>query len=505
MMLARASILKHDDTHLPVTGAGHKVEVETRPNRAISDPPAAPSIRRAKTLKECGVTKSSKVAGKGATSTVTRASCHGKVVALKTFQKEKSGESDAAFKRRIDVEYEIAHSLHHPNVVETMELVWDEGKHNWAETMEWCGGGDLYSIIKNGSMTAVERNCCFKQLIRGVAYMHSMGVAHRDIKPENLLLNEEGQLKISDFGVSDIICVHEGEGPKKCRGLCGSLPYMAPEIHTSDEYDGFALDVWGCGIVYITLAFGGLIWNKAVLGERGWDLFMGYFQRAEERTAKKLEEAKQQQHLEAQKEAEDARSTASSLDHENDKKSFKSVKSEDNDGLSRASSSLSFKVPSPTNTPPNGYAVPGSPTPSTGRPTSSDGKSSKPVHLFRIPPTIKPDHMIQSPLPISKAASAAKGEVKASSPHYPPFESFVPNQRRLIYRILDPNPATRITAPEILKDPWFKEIQCCSFDPDELFRVRSGTFDASKGTVSKKRAMPVKHKHPNHLIKPVKK
>ena len=86
-----------------------------------------------------------------------------------------------------------------------MELVYDDSKHNWAETMEWCGGGDLFSIIKSGNMTAVERNCCFKQLIRGIAYMHSAGIAHRDIKPENLLLNEDGQLKITDFGVSDVV------------------------------------------------------------------------------------------------------------------------------------------------------------------------------------------------------------------------------------------------------------------------------------------------------------
>ena len=137
------------------------------------------------------------------------------------------------FKRRIDIEFEIAHSLHHPNIVETMELVWDEGKHNWAETMEWCGGGDLFSIIKLGHMTALERNCCFKQLVRGVAYMHSMGVAHRDIKPENLLLNEEGQLKITDFGVSDVV-VQNGGDHKKCHGICGSEPYMAPEVHTRE-------------------------------------------------------------------------------------------------------------------------------------------------------------------------------------------------------------------------------------------------------------------------------
>ena len=507
MMLAKGSILKHDDAHRPVAGTGHKALFETRPNRAISDPPAAIGVRRAKTLKECGVTNRGKVAGKGATSTVTRAECKGKVVALKTFQKGKGDGSDAEFRRRIDVEFEIARSLHHPNVVETMDLIWDEGKHNWAETMEWCGGGDLYTIIKNGSMTTVERNCCFKQLVRGVAYMHSQGIAHRDIKPENLLLSEDGQLKITDFGVSHVV-FHEGEDDylKKCSGLCGSEPYMAPEVHTSKEYHGFPLDVWGCGIVYITLTFGHLLWHKAAIGDKRYEGYFASYLKAQERTAKKIEEAKHQHDCDGHKDgSEDARSTTSTdHDHDHDKKS---LKSEDNDVLSRVSSSMSFKAPSPTGTPPNDYAVPGSPTASEGRPSSAEGTSKTPkrAQSFRTAPTVKPDNMVSSPLPIAKAASAAKGEVKAASPHYTPFEILQPHQRRLLYRILDPNPATRITAAEILKDPWFKEIQCCSFDPDELFRVQSGTFDASKGTVNKKKAMPVKHKHPNHLIKPVKK
>jgi tRNA A-37 threonylcarbamoyl transferase component Bud32 len=202
----------------------------TRGTRSTSDPPLALGITRAKTLKESGITNRGKQAGKGATSTVSRTSSNGHVIALKTFKKPSGSESDVDFKRRIDLEYQIAHSLHHPNVIQTMELLWDEGKHNWAETMEWCGGGDLFSVIKFGHMTSAERNCCFKQLVRGVAYMHSMGIAHRDIKPENLLLNEDGQLKITDFGVSDV--VQHGQEHKKCHGRCGSEPYMAPEVHT---------------------------------------------------------------------------------------------------------------------------------------------------------------------------------------------------------------------------------------------------------------------------------
>jgi serine/threonine protein kinase len=107
--------------------------------------------------------------------------------------------------------------------------------------------------------------------------------------------------------------------------------------------------------------------------------------------------------------------------------------------------------------------------------------------------------MVQSPLPIYKAPGAIKADVHNPVPHYIPFEGFKPLQKRLVYRMLDPNPATRITAAEILKDPWFKEIQCCSFDPDELFRVKSAIFDASEASGGKK-AMPVKHKHPNHLL-----
>jgi serine/threonine protein kinase len=495
-LFVQGPTLQHDETHAPATDAGHKA-VPNLGSRSTSDLPVLSGVRRARTLKECGVKNRGKVAGKGATSTVTRTECNGKAVALKLFQRGRTDESDTDFKRRIDVEFEIASSLHHPNVVKTMELVWDEGKHNWAETMEWCGGGDLYSIIKNGSMTTIEQNCCFKQLVRGVAYMHSMGVAHRDIKPENLLLNEEGQLKITDFGVSDIV-YHDGEGQRKCHGLCGSEPYMAPEVHTSEEYDGFPLDVWGCGIVYVALVSGGFLWHKASIADNNWISYLGHCRKAQERTAKKIEEARQQRELQAQKEAkEDAHSiTSSAPDHDYDKKS---LKSDDTDVISRVSSAMSFGLPSPSHTPPNGFVFPGSPVQSECRPGSADDtlKTPKPKTSSRA---IKPDNTTHGPLPIS----AAKGEVKASTPHFPPFEGLQPHQRRILYRILDPNPATRITAAEILKDPWFKEIQCCSFDPDELFRAQHGSFDASKGTISKKNSMPVKHKHPNHLIKPVK-
>ena len=76
-----------------------------------------------------------------------------------------------------------------------MDLVQDEYQR-WCEVMEYCPGGDLYAAIKKGGMSPSEVECCFKQMLCGVEYLHRQGVAHRDIKPENLFFNAPGQLKV---------------------------------------------------------------------------------------------------------------------------------------------------------------------------------------------------------------------------------------------------------------------------------------------------------------------
>lgn len=511
--------LEHEETNEPAIGIGHKA------GRSPTDPPATPGVTRAKTLKEYGIKHRGKQAGKGATSTVTQCMSHGRAVALKTFKKpHNTRETPEEQKRRIDIEYEIAHNLHHPNVIETMELLWDESKHNWAETMEWCGGGDLYSIIQHGNMTQVEKDCCFKQLVRGVAYMHSQGIVHRDIKPENLLLNDEGQLKITDFGVSDVVDCNGNH--RLCHGLCGSEPYMAPEVHQNEgftnstsnlipEYEGFPLDIWSCGIVYICLIYRGKFWSKATMDDPNYARYIRCLRENEATKARK--EAQRTAEEEAKKVEEKllAEKAAAALngngdDCENDK----THSDEDHLNITRNSSNLSFKTPSPTDSPPNGFVTPKSPalsrqssfgyTPLEWKTSNNNLNGPPPARskTYKQTPStaiIKPDNMIQSPLPIAKAAGAVKGEVHAPQPRFAPFDHFPSLQKRLMYRILDPNPATRITAAEILKDPWFKDIQCCSFDPDEMLRVQSGIFDAGK-MGNMKKSMPVKHLHPKHLI-----
>jgi serine/threonine protein kinase len=170
--------------------------------------------------------------GKGATAVVKLAHkwdrSTEKLYAVKEFRKRRKNESEKEYVKKLTSEFCISSTLHHINVVETVDLVQNEEKH-WCEVMEYCPGGDLYSAIKKGTMTTEDINIYFKQIVTGVAYLHSMGVAHRDIKPENLLLDNLGHIKITDFGVSDVFRMCWEKQTHMSKGLCGSEPYIAPE------------------------------------------------------------------------------------------------------------------------------------------------------------------------------------------------------------------------------------------------------------------------------------
>lgn len=186
-----------------------------------------------------------------------------KLYAIKQFRKKQKQESEKEYMKKLTSEFCISSTFTHPNVVETIDLVLDN-KKRYCTVMEYCPGGDLFSSIMADRMTTLEKACCFKQMIQGLAYLHSMGVAHRDIKPENLLLTMDGKLKITDFGVSDVYRFPWESKGRQSRGLVGSEPYIAPEaFENSKEYWGAAADVWSAGIVFYCIWLGGLAWHKA--------------------------------------------------------------------------------------------------------------------------------------------------------------------------------------------------------------------------------------------------
>ncbi|KAG0033399.1 serine/threonine-protein kinase HAL4/sat4 [Podila clonocystis] len=196
-----------------------------------------------------------------------------KLFAVKEFRKRRKNETEKEYIKKLTSEFCISSTLHHENIVETVDLVQDE-QHHWCEVMEYCCGGDLYNTIKQGHMSRVEIDCCFKQLIHGVAYLHSMGVAHRDIKPENLLLDGQGRLKITDFGVSDVFRMCWEKSPHLSKGLCGSEPYIAPEEFQNKEYDARRVDIWACGIVYYCMVYQGIPFRAATLQDPNYQHFL---------------------------------------------------------------------------------------------------------------------------------------------------------------------------------------------------------------------------------------
>jgi len=182
--------------------------------------------------------------------------------AVKEFRRRPQ-ESPKKYQKRLTSEFCISSSLRHPNVIHTLDLLQD-AKGDYCEVMEYCAGGDLYTLVlAAGKLEVAEADCYFKQLMRGVEYMHEMGVAHRDLKPENLLLTTHGSLKITDFGNGECFRMAWEKEAHMTAGLCGSAPYIAPEEYVDKEFDPRAVDVWATGVIYMAMRTGRHLWRVA--------------------------------------------------------------------------------------------------------------------------------------------------------------------------------------------------------------------------------------------------
>ena len=174
----------------------------------------------------------------------------GMSVAIKVIDKEKIlkvGMID-----QIKREISVMRLVTHPHVVELYEVMASKAKIYFV--MEYAKGGELFNKIAKGKLKEDVARRYFQQLISGVDYCHSRGVCHRDLKPENLLLDENENLKVSDFGLSTL-------AESKCQdGLlhtaCGTPAYVAPEVINRRGYDGAKADLWSCGVILYALLAG---------------------------------------------------------------------------------------------------------------------------------------------------------------------------------------------------------------------------------------------------------
>ena len=161
----------------------------------------------------------------------------------------------------------------HPNIIEWF-ATGEDATWRWI-AMEFAQGGDLFDKIEaDYGVPEDVAHVYFHQLISGVSFMHSKGVAHRDLKPENILLDEKGNLKLADFGMATLYSYH---GQKKLSAtMCGSPPYIAPEVlrcaradrrsGETGKYSADLVDIWSCGVILFVLLVGNTPWDEPTEG-----------------------------------------------------------------------------------------------------------------------------------------------------------------------------------------------------------------------------------------------
>ena len=147
-------------------------------------------------------------------------------------------------------EIDITKKFNHINVIYVYKVI--DTPENYYIVMEYCKNGELFEYIsKKERLDEDEASSFFYQIINGVEYIHSKGIAHRDLKLENLLLTEDNIIKIIDFGLS-----HEFNGKDLLKTKCGSPSYASPELIAQPFYDGFKSDIWCCGIILYAMLCG---------------------------------------------------------------------------------------------------------------------------------------------------------------------------------------------------------------------------------------------------------
>ena len=119
--------------------------------------------------------------------------------------------------------------------------------------LEYAGGELFDYLVKHGKMAEPKARRFFQQIVCAVEYCHRHKIVHRDLKPENLLLDNELNVKIADFGLSNIMT--DGNFLKTS---CGSPNYAAPEVISGKLYAGPEVDVWSCGVILYVLLVGRL-------------------------------------------------------------------------------------------------------------------------------------------------------------------------------------------------------------------------------------------------------
>lgn len=172
----------------------------------------------------------------------------GHKVAVKILNRRKLIKQDVVDKIRREIQN--MKLIRHPHIINLYQVI--SSPTEFYMIIEYVSGGELFDyIVQKGRCDEKESRKLFQQIISGVDYCHRHNIVHRDLKPENLLLDSNGNVRIADFGLSNMM-----EDGEFLRTSCGSPNYAAPEIISGKLYAGPEIDVWSCGVILYALICG---------------------------------------------------------------------------------------------------------------------------------------------------------------------------------------------------------------------------------------------------------
>eukprot|EP01135_Chromosphaera_perkinsii_P004171 Nk52_evm78s270 gene=Nk52_evmTU78s270 len=169
-------------------------------------------------------------------------------VAVKIVDKSKL---DVKYKKHLQREISAMEDVHHPNILELFEVI--ETHHKMYIIMEYAPGGDVFTkVCAEGRFAEDVCKPMFAHVLAGINHCHDKGIVHRDIKAQNLLFDQEGNVKVADFGFST-----QSDGDFLTT-FCGSPPYAAPELFREEDYDGTKVDMWALGVLCFFMCTGNM-------------------------------------------------------------------------------------------------------------------------------------------------------------------------------------------------------------------------------------------------------
>eukprot|EP00752_Nemacystus_decipiens_P009834 g8773.t1 len=164
--------------------------------------------------------------------------------------------------REISVMRYLSQGHGHPHVVTLVEACMSES-HVYVVIPFYSGGDLLSAVVPNEGMGEPNAARWFRQVLLGLAYVHSKGLCHHDFSPENVMIDAKGNAAVViDFGmVTPMEVVPPGDVvPARDQTPFGKMRYMAPEIFQNTEYDGRRIDIWSVGVTLMTCLHGDYVW-----------------------------------------------------------------------------------------------------------------------------------------------------------------------------------------------------------------------------------------------------